>query len=114
MEEQVSTGQENEVARPQPAERAGWRLPLALTLVALLIWSGFQTLALMIERDQLRTVNSNFEVGMGEAEKMRAQLDALVTKTAELAGKGHASARAALEELAKKGIPISSATPPTK
>lgn len=114
MENEVSAHQEHEVAKPEPAERAGWRLPLALTLLALLIWSGFQTLALVVERDQLRTVNSNFEVGMGEAEKMRAQLNALVTKTAELASKGHASARAALEELAKKGIPISSPTPPAK
>jgi hypothetical protein len=114
MENEVSAHQENNVARPQPVERAGLRLPLALTLFALLIWIGFQTLALVLERDQLRTFNTNFEAGMREAEKLRAQLEALVTKTSELASKGSASARGALEELAKKGIPISPTTPPAK
>lgn len=114
MENEVGSQRETEIARAEPAERPALRLPLALTLVALLVWFSFQTVALLLERDQLRTLNSNFEVGMREAEKIRTQLDALVTKTAELASKGNPSARAALEELAKKGIPISSTTPPAK
>lgn len=114
MENELGTDQENDVARPDPAGRSALRLPLTLTLVALLIWFSFQTVALVLERDQLRTVIGNFEAGMQEAEKIRARLDALVTKTAELASKGNASARAALEELARKGIPISSMAPSAK
>src|SRR5919108_6218114 len=108
------TNEENEVARPGLAERPALRLPLALTLVSLVIWFSFQTVALMLERDQLKTVSSNFEAGTREAEKMRAQLETLVSKTTELASKGNRSARAAVEELAKKGIPLGSATAPPK
>jgi hypothetical protein len=45
---------------------------------------------------------------------MQAQLEALITKTAELASKGNASAKVVIEELQKRGIPLSSTTPPVK
>lgn len=106
--------QENDVARPEPAERPALRLPLALTMVSLLIWFGFQTLELVLERNNLTTVKSNFEAATREAEKMRAQLQTLITQTAELASKGNASAKVVIEELQKKGIPVASAAPPAK
>jgi hypothetical protein len=114
MADEINTDRENDITSPDVVERPSLRVPVALVVVALFVWFIFQTVALVIERDQLRTVNSNFEAGMREAEKMRAQLDALVTKTAELASKGNVSAKAAVDELAKKGIPISSTTPPGK
>ena len=69
-------------------------------------------MALVLERNNLIAVKGNFDAGMKEAEKMQAQLQALVTQTSELAGKGNASARAVVDELAKKGIPLQSAPAP--
>jgi len=112
--ETKGTHQENDVARPEPAERPGLRPAVIITMVSLLIWFGFQTVALVLERNNLIAVNSNFEAGMRQAEKMRAQLETLITKTAELASKGNASAKAAIEELEKRGMPLPSATPPSK
>jgi len=114
MENEFETAEAQEVARPEPAERSALSLPLALTMIALLIWFGFQTVALVFERNQLSAVKSNFEAGMQEAQKMQAQLQTLITKTAELASKGNANAKLALEELQKRGMPVQSATPPAK
>jgi cell division protein FtsB len=112
--ENKETNEENDETRAGPAERPALRLPLTLTLVSLLIWFGFQTVALTLERNQLSAVNSNFEAAAREAEKMRAQLEALITKTAELASKGNPNAKIVIEELQKRGIPLASATPPPK
>lgn len=108
--ETAETHQAHDVARPEPRERRA----LTLTIVSLLIWFGFQTVALVLERNQLSALKSNFEAAAGEAQKMQAQLQTLITQTAELASKGNASAKAAVEELAKKGVPLPSTTPPSK
>ena len=115
MENEFETAETHrEVARPQPAERPAWRLPLTLTLVALFIWFGFHTAALVLERNNLLAVKSNFDAGMQEAQKMQAQLQTLITQTAELGSKGNANAKAVVDDLAKKGIPLSSVPPPAK
>jgi len=115
MENEFETAETHqEVARPEPAGRPAWRVPLTLTLIALLVWFGFQSVALVLERNNLLAVKSNFDAGMQEAQKMQAQLQTLITQTAELASKGNANAKAAVDELAKKGIPLSSAPPPAK
>jgi hypothetical protein len=112
--ETQKTEEENDETRAAPAERPASRLPLALTLISLFIWFGFQTVALTLERNQLSAVNSNFESASREAEKMRAQLEALITKTAELASKGNPNAKIVIEELQKRGIPFASGPPPPK
>jgi uncharacterized protein YoxC len=108
------TNQENHAPSAAPAERRASSLPLTLTLISLLIWFGFQTVALVFERNQLRSFKSNYDAAMQEAQKMQAQLEALITKTAELASKGNANAKAAIEDLQKRGIPVQPATPPVK
>jgi hypothetical protein len=82
---------------------------LILTVVSLLIWFGFQAVALTLERNQLSAVNSNLQAAAQESEKMRAQLEALITKTVELAGKGNPNAKVVIEELQKRGIPLGAA-----
>jgi hypothetical protein len=108
------TDQENEAAQPGPVDRRASSLPLVLTLASLLTWFGFQTVALVFERNQLISFKSNYDAAMQEAQKMQAQLEALITKTAELASKGNASAKVVIEELQKRGIPVQPATPPVK
>ena len=52
---------------------------------------------------------------MQESQKMQTQLQALITKTVELANQGNPAAKAAVEELEKRGIPLKGVAPqPTK
>ncbi len=110
--ETTETVIESDLPPPERIERPAWRLPLLLTLISLLIWFGFQTAELVLERNQLGAVKSNFATAMQEAQKMQSQLEALITKTVELASKGNPNAKVAVEELQRKGIPVQAAAPP--
>lgn len=113
MENESQTTEEirdNDVAKSEPASR----LPLILTIVSLLVWFGFQAVQLVLERNNLSLLKGNLEEAMQESQKVRAQLETLITKTAELANRGNASAKTVVEELEKRGIPIKAATQPSK
>jgi uncharacterized protein YoxC len=84
-------------------------LPLILTIVSVLVWFAFQTLQLVVERNNLTALKANFDSAMQESQKMQSQLQSLVSKTAELAQQGNPAAKAAVEELEKRGIPIKGA-----
>ena len=107
-----TTDQTIEVA--EAAEPRGSSLPLILTIVALLVWFAFQSVQLVLERNNLIELRASMEGPMQESQKMQSQLQALVTKTAELANQGNAGARAVVSELEKRGIPIQGAAPPSK
>jgi len=96
------------------SERPAWKLPLILLTVSLLVWFGFQTVQLFFERKNLLSVTGSFQSAVQEAQKLRTQLETLITKTAELAKQGNTSAKKAVEELEQKGIPIQAGTPPLK
>ncbi len=84
-------------------------------MVSVLIWFAFQTLQLVVERNNLTALKANFDSAMQESQKMQSQLQSLVSKTAELAQQGNPAAKAAVEELEKRGIPIKgAAAPPAK
>jgi hypothetical protein len=103
------------VVAVEPFEKRGSSLPLLLTMVSVLIWFAFQTLQLVVERSNLTAVKANFESAMQESQKMQGQLQALVSKTIELANQGNPAAKAAVLELEKRGIPVKGAAPqPTK
>lgn len=106
--------QENQVATSAAAAPQEWKLPLTLTMVSLLIWFGFQTVQLVIERNSLVAVTANLHEAMEESQKVRAQLEAFLSKTAELARQGNPSARQAVAELQQKGIPISADPQPAR
>ena len=91
--------------------RRSSNLPLLLTMVSVLIWFAFQTLQLIVERSNLTAVKTNFESAMQESQKMQSQLQALVSKTLELANQGNPAAKTAVLELEKRGIPIKGAGP---
>jgi hypothetical protein len=92
-------------------ERRGSSLPVILTLVSVFIWFAFQTLQLVVERNNLSAVKANFESAMQESQKMQSQLQSLISKTLELANQGNPAAKAAVLELEKRGIPIKGAPP---
>ena len=115
MESELPTTEETTdetIEAPEPAERRGSSLPLVLTIVALLVWFAFQSIQLVLERNNLTALRGNMEAPMQESQKMQGQLQALISKTAELANQGNASAKAVVNELEKRGIPIQSAAPP--
>lgn len=117
MENETQTTEkirDNDVAKPEPGERRASSLPLILTVVSLLVWFGFQTVQLVLERSDLSQLKGNLEAAMQESQKTRVQLEALVIKTAELASQGNASAKTVVEELERKGIPIKAAAPSSK
>jgi hypothetical protein len=105
---------------PPPAPR-GQNLPLILALVALLAWHGFQTLQLLRERAQLSIAKESQDAALQESQKVQAQFQTLISKTSDLATKGHAGARMVMEELQKRGLgavpppaPAPEAKPPEK
>jgi hypothetical protein len=91
------------------AARPASNLPFIITLVALLLYFGFQTLQLVVERGNLAMMKSNQDSALQEAQKVQEQFKALVTKTNQLADQGHAGARMVMEGLQRQGF---GASPP--
>ncbi len=85
-------------------EKTPLTLPLILILAALTIYFGFQTLQFLYERNNLVMVKSSQDSATQEAQKIQAQFKTLVSKTSELADKGHAGAKMVMEELLKRGV----------
>ena len=116
MENQLPTLEELKDEEPgvEPIEKRASSLPLILTMVALLIWFAFQAFQVFVERNNLTALKANFDSAVQESQKMQSQLQSLISKTAELAQQGNPAAKAAVEELEKKGIPIkgAAAAPP--
>jgi hypothetical protein len=81
-------------------------LPFVITLVALLLYFGFQSLHLTFERGNLAQVKSSQEGAMQEAQKIHAQFKSLVSKTSDLANKGHAGAKMVMEGLQARGFAL--------
>jgi hypothetical protein len=102
MDEERNEIEEREPVAP-PVER-GTNLPLTILLSALVLWFGFQTLQLATERANLGEARGHQEAAMQEAQKLRAQFESLISKTSELANKGHAGAKLVMEELQKRGM----------
>ncbi|HEX9264754.1 MAG TPA: hypothetical protein VF977_10315 [Candidatus Binatia bacterium] len=110
---------ENEnVAAPEQTDenvataKTGSNLPFIVTLVALTIYFGFQTLQLLSERGNLGLVKSNQDAAIQEAQKVQTQFKTLVTKTGQLADQGHAGAKMVMEELQKRGVGFAPETKP--
>ena len=91
-------------------------LPFIITLAALTVYFGFQTVQLISERGNLGQVKSSQDAAIQEAQKVQTQFRNLVTKTGQLADQGHAGAKMVMEELQKQGVGFASppAAPETK
>lgn len=90
----------------------GLLLPVALVVLASVVWTGFQTIQLVRERETLRTIRTNQETPVQEATKLRTQLDAIARGTAELANQGNPNAKTIISELQKRGITVNLNNPP--
>lgn len=81
-------------------------LPLALLTLAVVAWFGYQTVQLLGERSAQHKAIGDQEQVVQNANKMRAQLDALAAETQRLADQGNPNAKLLVEELRKRGITI--------
>ena len=89
---------ESEVDAPRE-----WNLPFAITLAALLIYFGFQTIQLMAQRSELSAVKSSQAEALQAAQKVQEQFKTTMTKLEELAKQGHAGAKMVLDGLQSAG-----------
>lgn len=103
-EEIDNVDQAERIDSPVVVERRSSNLPFILTLAALLIYFGFQTLQLLIERGNLGMVKNSQEAAIQEAQKLQTQFKALVGKVGGLADQGHAGAKMVMEELFNRGV----------
>ncbi len=90
----------------RPVEKTDSNVAIIITLVALLLWFGFQSVQLWRERSNLSAVKANQESAVQESEKIRLQFQGLMTKTSELANQGHVGAKLIIDELQKRGIGV--------
>jgi Tfp pilus assembly protein PilO len=81
-------------------------LPLLFVIIALIVWSAFQTTQFYKERQNLKTAYASQEQVVANAKKMRAQLDTIAAGTKRLADQGNANAQLIVQQLAKNGINI--------
>jgi len=114
MAEEVDNAKANEKQESVAAPSSPSNLPFIITLAALLIYFAFQTLQLLVERSNLGMVKSNQDAALQEAQKVQGQFKTLITKTNELAEKGHAGARMVMEGLQRQGLGAAPESEPVK
>lgn len=113
VENAAEREQTSEIAEPA---RTTFNMPFIITLVALLLYFGVQTLQLMVERGNLGMMKASQDSALQEAQKVQEQFKTLVTKTNQLADQGHAGARMVIEGLQRQGLgaPPSESKAPSK
>lgn len=87
-------------------DRSPYGLPLTLLSGAFVLWFGFQTVQLIVERRSLAALATSQEPTYANAQKMRDQLDALAAGVARLAARDNANATALVNALNERGISI--------
>jgi hypothetical protein len=87
-------------------EQHGIFVPLCLVMVALALWFGFQTFQLVKERDTIKNLRANQTAIYDNAQKMRAQLEAIAAEMAKLAQAGNPHATQMVNALKARGITI--------
>jgi hypothetical protein len=81
---------------------------MLLTLLALIVWFGFQTLELWTERQNYRSAVERQAVRIERLQPMQSAFDALTDDTARLAAAGNPNARLLLDALKKRGVNVKS------
>jgi hypothetical protein len=81
-------------------------LPLLLLAVAVVGWSSFQSVQLVIERNNLREAIGSQDTQVEQSRKLRTALESLGNGIAKLARSGNANATLVVEELRKRGITV--------
>jgi hypothetical protein len=93
---------------------------LALIVVAVLLWYGFQGWNLQREHRAMQTVRAGQESALQQAQQRRGQFQSIARRLVALAEQGHPGATLLVQELARRGYnaraeapaPAPSPTPP--
>ena len=81
-------------------------IPLGLLVVTFLAMVAFQTSQLLRERENLGALRANQETAIGQATRLRQQLDSIAGQTARLAEQGNANAKVVIDRLKQQGITV--------
>jgi hypothetical protein len=79
-------------------------VPLLLTLIAFTGLLGFQTVELVQSRSAIAQMRDAQEQAYAESNKLRQQLNRLAGRTAALAERGNANAKAIVQAFARQGV----------
>jgi hypothetical protein len=97
--------EEEEAVEETAAVKSGpSSVALTIAIISIILWFSFQAFQLVRDRSNLRMVKTNQEGAMQESEKVRGQLQTLMTKVSELANQGHAGAKMVMDQLQKLGV----------
>jgi hypothetical protein len=96
------------LARQQQRQAKVLYIPLAIMILSFVLMTVFQITSLKQERNNLNDIKQNQQAAYVQATKMRAQMDSIASKTAELAKRGNNNAMTLVSELKAKGITIHS------
>ena len=94
---------ETEPAPPAPPAPISVWPALTLTVLAVLIWYGFQGWNLQREQRALQAVRAGQESALQQAQQRRAQLQSIARRLVALSEQGHAGATLLVQELARRG-----------
>jgi len=79
---------------------------VALLTLALWVLCGFLLYQAIVERNALTAAKSAQDQPLQQAQQVKAQLTALATATAKLAGQGHVGAKQIIEGMQREGITV--------
>lgn len=83
-----------------------WWPPVALIVVSFFVLIAFETGYAIHDRQALADQKRSQEPVVQEASKVRQQLEALASKTAQLAADGDEGAKTVVEQMKRQGINI--------
>jgi hypothetical protein len=94
---------ETEPAPPAPPVPVSVWPALALVVIAVLMWYGFQGWNLQREHRAVQAVRAGQESALAQAQQRRAQLQSIARRLVALSEQGHAGATHLVQELARRG-----------
>jgi hypothetical protein len=80
--------------------------PVILVIVSLFVLMAFETGQAIHDRSALEELRRSQDVTVGEAVKIRRQLQTLAGKTAALAAAGDPGAKSVVEQLKRQGVTL--------
>jgi hypothetical protein len=81
-------------------------LPVILVVVSLFVFMAFETGQAIHDRGALEELRRSQQVTVGEAVKLRQQLQTLASKTAELAAAGDPGAKSVVDQMRRQGVTL--------
>jgi hypothetical protein len=87
-----------------------WLLPIVLIVLSFFVLMAFETGYAIHDRDALAEQSRLQEPVVQEAVKLRQKLEALASKTAQLATEGDEGAKSIVDQMKRQGVTLSAPT----